>query len=189
LHLLTLDGTGEPIKLTLADNLYEARFEVNSDTAARTVKAQGWDPLHVIQHSGSASRPRSGRTAAAEAAPDHFNENGQRALADELAADDRHAQALAQAELDVRSASEVVLRCVAEGGTALVPGAIIEVEGVAPALVGRYVLTAVVHTINERLGFVSELSSEPPALPVRSRSSIVALGVVASVDDLRPSGG
>ena len=183
LHLFTLSGEGEPLKLTLGDTLYEARFEVNSDPSARTVTAQGWDPLHVVPHSGSANQPNSGRSAPAEAAPDHFSETGQRTLSDELAADDRHAQALAQAELDVRIAREVILRGAAEGSPALMPGAIIEVEGVAPALLGRYVLTAVTHTLNERLGFVSELSSEPPALPLRSRSSIVALGVVVSVDD------
>ena len=120
---------------------------------------------------------------AAEAPPGRFGEKGQHSLADELAPDDRHAQAMAQAELDVRYAREVTLWGVAEGDPGLAPGVLVEVTGIAGPLEGRYVLAAVTHTINERLGFVSELSSEPPSLPDRSRSSIVALGVVISVDD------
>jgi phage baseplate assembly protein gpV/phage protein D len=183
LHLLTLEGTGAPLNLRLGDTLYEARFDLNGDPACRAVKVDGWDPLVVETHSANATQARSGRRVSAEAAPDLFSEEGQRNLADELATDDRQAMALAQAELDQRLAREVILWGVAEGDPALMPGAVVEIEGVEDALEGRYVLTTVTHQINARLGFISELSSEPPAPTPRSRSSIVALGVVTSVDD------
>lgn len=183
LLILSLKGTGSPIPLRLGDTLFEARIAVNGDSACQAVKAEGWDPLVVVPHSGSANTARSGRQVAAGAPPSRFGETGQHSLADELTADDRQAQALAQAELDVRHAREVNFWGAAEGNLLLRPGSVIDVAGVEGALEGHYVLTAVTHLITHRGGYISELSSEPPAQPVRPRSSIVALGVVTSVAD------
>jgi phage baseplate assembly protein V len=85
--------------------------------------------------------------------------------------------------LDIRAAREVTLWGVAEGDPALRPGTPIDVRGVTDALIGRYVLTAVTHTLNSRVGFISELSTLPPVPHERARSAVVALGVVSRVDD------
>ncbi len=183
LLLLSLAGSGGPIPLRLGDSLFEARVDVNGDPACQNVKAESWDPLVVVPHTGSATTPRSGRRISAEAPSDLFDESGQRNLTDEVATDDRQTLALAQAELDVRHAKQVTFWGIAEGDVLLRPGSVIDVAGLAAALEGHYVLTSVKHQINLRTGYISELSSEPPAQPARARSSIVALGEVTSVAD------
>ena len=183
LFLITLEGSGAPRRLVLGDSLLEARLELNGDPACRSVTAAGWDPLLAQAHVGSASTARGGRSVDAEVPPDHVGGSGVRTLVDEVAPDERHAQALAQAELDSRVAREVTFWGVAEGDPGLMPGIPVDVEGLAGPLEGRYVLTSVTHTIDDRLGFVSELSTAPPPRSPRARSAVVALGIVTRVDD------
>ncbi len=183
LHLLTLQGIGDSVSLALGESLLEARIEVNSDPTCRVVEAAGWNPLRVETHQGRASDARVGRDVSAEAPPDVVGGTGQRNLVDEAAQDDLHAESLAQAELDQRAAREVTLWGIAEGNSALQPGTPIEVSGVADSLAGRYVLTSVTHTINERGGFTSEISTVPPTPHNRVRGVVAALGVVTQIDD------
>jgi phage baseplate assembly protein V len=77
----------------------------------------------------------------------------------------------------------VVLWGIASGDARLWPGARIALLGVAPALEGRYVLTSVTHTLDERLGFVSKLSTCPPPPRPRAQHTLVTPGVVTQVDD------
>jgi phage baseplate assembly protein V len=102
---------------------------------------------------------------------------------DALAVEMHHATALAQAELDVRVAREVVFRGVAQGDPALRPGTPVEVTGVHESVEGTYVLTDVTHTIDERLGYLTEMSSAPPKLAARPYASVATVGVVTHVDD------
>lgn len=183
LHLLTLAGDGAPLPLILGKSLLEARVEVNVDPACRTVSAIGWNPLRVESHSGRATQARMGRSIAAEAAPDQVGGDGQRTLVDENTPSDDHAAALAQAELDRRLAGEVIFWGVAEGDPQLRPGARIRVNGLAPSLAGRYVLTEVTHRIDGEQGFVSELSTRPPASPRRPKSAVSTVGIVTSAAD------
>jgi phage baseplate assembly protein gpV/phage protein D len=183
LHILTLEGIGDPQRLILGEGLHEARIEINGDLACRTVNAAGWNPLRVETHTGRASASRSGRSVDAEVSPQRVGGTGERDFANESALDDQHADALAQAELDIRAAREVTLWGVADGDPSLQPGTPIDVRGVADALIGRYVLTAVTHTINSRLGFISELSTLPSVPHERARSAVVAVGIVSRVDD------
>ncbi|MCI0398266.1 MAG: phage baseplate assembly protein V [Chloroflexi bacterium] len=183
LHLLTLDGLGDSLVLTLGESLFEARVELNGDPACRSVTATGWDPLRVETHSGRASGARSGREVSAEVNPGEVGGDGQRELVDEGVATADQAEALAQAELDRRLAGEVTLWGIAEGDPALRPATRIEVKGLDHTLTGRYVLTEVVHVIDERAGFVSELSTAPPPPRRRPRGAISTLGVVTQVND------
>ena len=66
LHLLTLEGMGEPLSLTLGESLHEARFEVNGEPACRSVTATGWNPLRVESYQGRVSNARVGRAVAAK---------------------------------------------------------------------------------------------------------------------------
>lgn len=104
-------------------------------------------------------------------------------LADELLPNDLHATAVAQAELDLRTAREVTLSGIAEGNTDLLPGSRVEVHGLAKSFSGRYVLTSVTHVINRRTGFVSEISSVPPSTEKRSTAANAIWGTVTNVDD------
>jgi uncharacterized protein involved in type VI secretion and phage assembly len=52
LHLLTLEGSGDPVPLALGDSLHEARIEASGEPACRTVTASGWNPLLVETYVG-----------------------------------------------------------------------------------------------------------------------------------------
>jgi uncharacterized protein involved in type VI secretion and phage assembly len=183
LHLVTLDGTGTPVPLELGSSLLEARFELNADPACRSVSVTGWNPLRVEHHEGRAASARVGRATAAEAPPGRFGTRGDLTLAGEAGPDSRHAQALAQAELDRRIAAEVIFTGTAQGDPALRPGARVSVKGAGEAFSGRYVLTAVTHIVDNRVGFVSELSTAPPRPRRRSRHAVATKGLVTRVND------
>jgi phage protein D/phage baseplate assembly protein gpV len=183
LHLLTLAGTGEDVTLTLGESLLEVRIEVNGDTACRTVSTTGWDPLRVEQHEGKAEAARSGRGIGIEIEPDQVGGSGERTIIDETLENDTQAEAIAQAELDLRAAREVTLRGVAEGNPNLRPGTPVQIENVAKPLSGRYVLTSVDHTFDSVRGFISTISTEPPAVRTQSRGPAAVLGIVTHVND------
>jgi phage protein D/phage baseplate assembly protein gpV len=183
LHLITLQGKGDPIPLELGSSILEARVEVNSEQACRSVVARGWDAARVEQHQGRAAEARSGRDVSADASPSRFGASGERTLAGELFPDDQCADAVAQAELDRRSASEVTLWAVAEGNPELMPGARVSISGIAPNIEGQYVLVEVTQSFNRSSGFVSEISTIPPRIPQRPKSASAAWGRVTRVDD------
>ncbi len=183
LHVVTLDGLGDEVHLVLGESLLEARIEVNGDPACRSVSTTGWDPWSIEQHKGEARTPRVGRDISAQAPAGRFGESGERILIDETIQDESQATAIAQAELDFNVGREVTLWGVAEADPQLQPGTRVRVQGVAPSLSGRYVLTAVNHCIDSQKGFISEISTAPPIRQIRPRGAIGALGIVTQVDD------
>ena len=183
LHLLTLEGSGTPVRLALGDNLLEARLEVSGEPACRTVDTLGWDPWLAKARRGDARSPRAGRQVEAQVAPDRVGGSGARTLTNEAVQSDEQAAALAQAELDRQAAGEVTLWGTAEGNPDLRPGTPVIVSGVAPALGGRYVLTAVTHTVDRRRGFQSEIDTTPPVPRARTGSTAFTVGTVTEVDD------
>jgi phage baseplate assembly protein gpV len=183
LHLMSLEGLDPTLPLSLGDTLFEARIEVNGDPSCRSVSTLGWDPLRVEPHTGEAGQARVGREVSAEVPPGLVGGEEERVLVDVPLQQDQQAEALAQAELDRCVAREVVFWGMAEGDPRLRPGARVELQGVAPSLRGRYVLASVVHTIDARKGFVSELSTAPPVPRSRSRGTMATLGIVSRVDD------
>jgi len=183
LHILSLAGGGDPIPLRLGEELLEVHVTVSGEPACRAVEAAGWNTCRAEAHTGRAATSRVGRTASAAAPPTRFSTDGQRRLTGQLADDDRQAEALAQAELDRRTAREVSLRGLAEGNAALVPGARIAVSGVSNSLAGNYVLASVTHRIERTRGFTSEISTEPPQPLPRHPAASMALGMVTRVND------
>lgn len=183
LHMTDLSGTGESVELELGKSLLEAKLEVNAEPACRSVLAKGWDASRVEAHESRAASPRIGREVDVEAPPDLFGTSGEHTLADEVLPDDAHASAVAQAELDSRSAREVTLSGVAEGDPNLLPGTAVDVSGLGSKLVGRYVLTSVTHLVNRHTGFISEISTAPPRIEERQAMPTAAWGTVTSVDD------
>jgi uncharacterized protein involved in type VI secretion and phage assembly len=183
LHLLTLEGLGDAIPLRLGESLLEARIEINSDPCCASVSTAGWDPLRVELHQGRADSPRVGRSISAGIPPGWVDGDTDFRLVSQAVQDDRQAEALAQAELDLRAAREVTLWGVAEGSPTLQPGARVNVEGVAPTLTGRYVLTSVTHRVDNEHRYISEISTCPPASSTRVNATIALLGLVTRVND------
>src|SRR5579859_5053795 len=183
LHLLTLEGVGDAVDLTLGESLLEARIEANGDSACRMVSAEGWYPMRAERCEGVATMARSGRRVSAEVPPDRLGGNVQRTLVDQSAQDDSQARAIAQAELDRRTAREVTLWGMVNGDPALRPGTPIEVRGVAPTVAGRYLLTEVIHVIDAAIGFQSEISTVVPLLQERPQGTTATLGVVSQIND------
>ena len=182
-RLFALSGVDESRKLRRGDNLIEARLEVNGDPACRSVATQGWDPARAESRRGKASGARTGRSVATEVAPADVGSSGERTQINVAVGDDRQADALAQAELDLAVAREVTFWGVAEGDPGLRPGCRVELEGVAPSLQGTYVLSKVEHRLDPEQGFVTELSTVPPPPREESSATVVALGQVTQVDD------
>jgi len=183
LHLITLAGLDEAVSLTLGESLLEARVDANTDPACRSVEVRGWDPWLATVHEATAVEPRTGREIALDPAPELVAASGERVLVDETVQSIQQAAALAQAELDRRFAGEVVLEGVAAGDPRLQPGTAVELTGVAAPFEGRYVLTAVTHTVDRQAGFRSRIDTAPPPSPMRARGAITTLGVVTAIDD------
>jgi phage protein D/phage baseplate assembly protein gpV len=183
LRFVTLEGEGEPVTLTLGEELLEARVELNAGRASSAVTAVGWSPIDAEPHTSTASSPRLGREVAGEPVAGLFEQPGEAAVLDEVILAGDHAAALAQAELDVRAARALTLWGVADGDARLRPGARIETRGLGESGDGAHVLTRVHHTIDERRGFVSEVSTAPPEPHPRPRASVATLGEVTSVGD------
>ena len=188
LHLLTLKGIGESEKLVLGESLHEARVEVNSDTACRSVKVDGWDPLLTKKYEGQVKLARVGRDVPSEAPPSKVGGTGERFFVDEVIQDNKQAEGIAQAKLDFYTAGEVSFWGVSEGTPDLRPGTPIKVEGLHKSIEGRYVLTSVNHTIDGQKGFLSEMFTIPPLPPQRRKGSAVTFGEVTQINDPKKLG-
>lgn len=179
LHIFSLKGDGRsPVELNLGAELLEARFEVDDSQTTRHVDVVGWNPLTAEMRRSSAGQPRSGRRLQGrQAAPalDGIE------LSDEATPETFHAQALAQAELDYRHATAVTFWGIAEGNPALRPGSAVIVGGVNQAVAGQYILCEATHSIDARLGYVTEIETTPPPRRRRARSAAATFGVVSAV--------
>jgi phage protein D/phage baseplate assembly protein gpV len=183
LQFLTLEGIGEPIDLRLGQNLFDAQIEVNADTACRQVNTIGWDPLRVDNHRGTAAAARGGRIAEAAATPTAVGGSGTVTITGASVQNASDAEGLAQAELDLRTAREVILTGTCDGNSNLQPGAIVKISGVAASIEGQYVLTEVTHSCDPVRGFLSEIDTTPPTPFADRAASLTAPGVVTSVAD------
>lgn len=181
LHLVTLAGLGDARPLVLGESLLETRLEVSREPATRSVSVQSWNPRQAV--TGSAELQFGGASELGPGAP------SARVFPGQALPDDRHAAASAQAELDRYTAYEKTLWGIAAGDTQLRPATPVTIAGVDPGVAGRYVLTSVTHTIDTTRGFISELSSVPPAPPDSlARPTAAALGIVTQVTDPQNEG-
>jgi uncharacterized protein involved in type VI secretion and phage assembly len=188
LHLLTLEGTGNPVSLSLGKDLLEARVEANDEPACRSVTASGWNPLRVEAFQGRTTDARVGRQVTMDIAPDLQGGRRDRHRPGESVRDRHHAEAMAQAELDRHVAQEVTIWGVAQGNPRLRPGTPVVARGIAETLAGRYTLTAVTHTLDHQKGFLSEFSTAAPPPRPSSAGAVAALGEVTRVDDPEGTG-
>ncbi|HEX9018920.1 MAG TPA: phage baseplate assembly protein V [Anaerolineaceae bacterium] len=183
LLLISLQGSGTGQELALGKNLLEARIEISAEATCGSVLAAGWQPLSVEAFRGETSRARVGREIDAHLAAEDAGGEAMRQLGNRTAPSAEQAEDLAQAELDRRVAHEVTLWGVAEGHPALRPGEPVTVQRVGTDLSGKYVLTSAVHTIDGERGYLTEISTLPPAPMDRPSGAGMTLGVVTSVED------
>ncbi|GAA5010837.1 phage baseplate assembly protein V [Actinopolymorpha pittospori] len=158
--LLSLAGTGEPVRLELGTSLLEAHLGVNATGVHHRVRALGWHAQRAEFLDEPATAPRGGPDVgvdltSTDTAPEWTAVDLTGRNADELAA-------FAQSRLDASAGRTVTLRGVAEGDTSLRAGTRVDVAGVAASLQGTYVLTEAIHTV-DATGFRTTISTEPPA--------------------------
>jgi phage baseplate assembly protein gpV len=180
LCILSLALDSAEVLLTLGQSLLEARIEINSDPASRSVVTLGWDPWTAAAREGEGKEPRS---RSDNSALDQQIGAKARTFTGHTAQTDDQAIAMAQGEFDRRACRERVLWGIADGNTALRPGTQIKVEGVASPFEGQYLATNTTHIINRQHGYVTEIDTLPPATPQPKTSSAASLGVVTDVDD------
>jgi uncharacterized protein involved in type VI secretion and phage assembly len=181
LHLLALDGLAEQVELELGQTLFEATVEANGAFSCGSVTAAAWDPLRVEHYEGRAATPRSALEA--RSLTNHSRESATVLMANRTATDEKQAQALAQAELDLRHASSWAIAGTADGNASLLPGTRIHVAGYPAEFPEQYVLTIVTHRISRGTGFVSEISSRPAVHQPLPEGTVLAWGVVSDVKD------
>lgn len=182
LRMVSLAGDGEPSPVELGMNLHSADLEVSQEGAFRRVTAIGWDPETASSSTATAGAPRSRAAVRADPAPGTVGGGGDYVRADEVAAADLPMLALAQSDLDSRSAAEVAGLIVADGDSRMRPGRRLQLVGVEPSLEGVYTVCESVHSISGT-GYETTVSTHPPAPPARRVGDLVTLGVVERVDD------
>lgn len=181
--LLTYDGIGEAIELTVGDELMEARIGCNGDSTCRSVQTSAWNFGRAEAHRGVANSSRTGRGVAAEVLPEAFGIPGDRFIAGEVVQDDAEALAVAQAELDRRGVGAVTFWGVADGDPLLRPGQPVKVGGISALFDGIYTLTNATHILDDVRGYQTELSSAPLPRIDAMTGTVVTLGIVKRVDD------
>jgi phage baseplate assembly protein gpV/phage protein D len=184
LHFFTLAGSGPARTLAYGDTLLQSRICLRTDPATRSVDVVGWDPWKMERHEMTVDAGRSAREPDDLLAPNAVGGSGHHAMRGMVIQSDDQGGCLAQAELDRSLAAEVSLWGVAEGAPGLRPGSCVEVEGLPSPLAGEFVLTCVIHTIDFRRGFTSEITTKvPERVAPRQQGASVAYGEVTQVDD------
>jgi uncharacterized protein involved in type VI secretion and phage assembly len=183
LRLISLAGDGEPIPLRMRREIIEARATTGADSLRPWTSAQSWDPSRAVAANARAGLARQDAGEFRDGGLTAFPDLGGRTLFNRLAADAAEAESLAQADLDRAVARAVLLEATVEGDTHLRPGRPVNLEGVGDLVDGRCVLTRVLHRFEEARGYVTEISTEPPTRPDRSRAPAFTLGRVTDADD------
>ncbi len=182
LRLLDLGGEGEPVDLALGATLHSAEIEVSQEPSFRSVETVRWDPASATASTARAGRARARADVRADPEPQVSGGGGTLRRADQVMPAGAGAEALAQAEIDVRSLGEVTAVLVADGDPRLRAGRRVRVTGVAPGLEGTYPVCEAVHTI-DGTGYETIVSTRPPPGPPPRAEDVVTLGVVERVDD------
>lgn len=182
LRLVGLEGEGEPVELELGASLHSAELEVSQEPAFLSAEVRGWDPVGAVTARGDSDLARARADVRADAAPQSVGGGGALLRQNDPLADDDAAAALAQAELDVRTAGEVTGVFVAAGDPRIRVGGRVAVRGVATALEGTFAVCAVTHTVDGS-GFETTASTRPPRSPAARAADVTTLGIVIDVED------
>lgn len=183
LRLISLAGDGDPIPLRMRREIIEARASAGADSLRPWTSAQSWDPSRAVAANARAGLARQDAEELRDGGLTAFPDLGGRTLFNRLAEAAAEAESLAQADLDRAVARAVLLDATIEGNTHLRPGRPVNLEGVGDLVDGRCVVTRALHRFEEARGYVTEISTEPPARPDRPRVPAFTLGRVTDADD------
>ena len=183
LRLITLAGTGEPIRLKLGRELAILRAVAGAETLRRTSHTKAWNVLRTTALAADASPARQDAEEMRSLDLSAFADLGERTLFNRLAANADEAQGLAQADIDRAAAGEVVIEGAADGNPDLHPGAVVAIIGANDAIDGRFVLTETLHRFSEAEGYITEFSTAAPRRRAAPRTPVFTFGAVSSVDD------
>lgn len=178
LRLVDLAGEGPPLPLDYGRSLHSAEIEVSQEPAFRSVESSSWRASAADSDRRTAERAGAGPDVRADPVPARVGGGGPLLRFDDVG----ERPGVAQAELDVRRAGEVIATLVAEGDPALRVGGRVLVTGVHAAVEGTYVVTRARHEIGTQ-GYETTLGTAPPAPPPPRAADRVTLGVVLDVED------
>lgn len=182
LRLVGLGGEGEPIALVLGSTLHAAELEVSQEPSFRSAVVHAWTIEGADTVNGSARSERARPSVRADPAPQGVGGGGLLQRSNETFDDENLATELAQADLDVRLATEVGGTLVAAGNPALQAGRRVQVSGVARDFEGSYAICSAVHTLSGE-GYETTLSTFPPPPPRTRAVDTTTLGVVCDTAD------
>ncbi|EMY32213.1 hypothetical protein D477_021333, partial [Arthrobacter crystallopoietes BAB-32] len=184
LLLVPLSGNddGEPLELELGVNLHSAELELSQEPSFRSADVAGWHPDPAAAVRGRAEDRGARAEVKADPAPAIVGGGGPLQRRNELHREAAAAEALGQAELDVRSAAEATAELVADGDPALRPGQRIRLRGVAAEFEGTYTVCTAAHKI-DATGYESAVSTRPPGPPAARAADVATLGIVTGTED------
>ena len=162
LRLRGLKPHGEPIKLTLGDNLWRATAEHNRERAIEAVTAIGWHPRKgefVTEKAGSGKQSRT--------------------LVDQPMALLGDAP---RAAVEAGAARAIRIEGVAEGNARLQAGCAVALSGLDTTIDGLYALGEAVHEVNVD-GYHVMVCTDPPQIDGPQPSASITLGRVTDVSD------
>jgi uncharacterized protein involved in type VI secretion and phage assembly len=182
LHLLALDGDRRPpVPLRLGANLRSVTLRQGTEVALRRAQVQAWDAATLQCFAEEAGQARQD---ALDLRGGLLPEGQGAALfGGRQATDAAEARAIAQAAMDRAAAAETTAEGVSDGDAAIVPGRILQLAGVTPALEGLYVATAVVHRIDAAGGFTTAFETAPPPPAPRTPAPFLALATITDIAD------
>ena len=93
------------------------------------------------------------------------------------------ADGVLQASLDRAAADMALAEGLAEGNPALVPGRVVQLNGLSDRFGGLYVLTRTLHRMTADEGYVTEFSTEPSRRPAPPRTPVTTIAEVTDVAD------
>lgn len=194
LHLHDLgEAIGAPVVLSWGTTLRSATIDRNPTAGPRPVELQGQILGALGDADGSLDHSDNGGSAEGAGTAGPAGTAGSVRLQPGVAVrGPADAEAMVRAERRRQDAAGWVMRGTAAGDPRLRPGAGVRLSPpvAAPGLARSFVLTEVVHTIDDRAGFVSTLSSapldhpRPAALPAPS----VSIATVTDVADPEGAG-
>ena len=180
LRLIGLDGEEVALPLSLGRTLYSLRARLTNERAIVRCEAHGWNPATSdrVRVSADAASQDAMELRSVGAAPHSI-----RQIANLAVGGEREALATAQAGMDRASAAQATLSATAQGDARLRPGRIVQIDGVAEEVAGRYVITEALHRFTGAMGYTTEFATDPPSRPMRNQSSVISLGEVVNTND------
>ena len=181
LHLIGLDGVGDPVSLALGRTLYSVRATLSNERALGRSETFAWTPR-------TNDRVRADTAQANQDAAELRNVNLRAQAAERLVLNavvdgENEARALAQADMDWAAGHEAAVTGAAQGRAELRPGQVVQIEGVAADVAGRYVIAEALHRFDATSGYMTEFSTVPPKRPARQRNAVYSIGEVSDTND------